>query len=179
MPNMSVWRPCDAIETAVAWKAAIERKTGPTSLLFSRQTLNHIQRTEEQINNIQRGAYILIEGSKTPDVIIIATGSEVELALNVCQQLNEQGHHIRLVSMPSTDTFDAQDSSWRDMVLPPMCRNRIAVEAGIPDYWRKYVGLDGKVLGVNSFGESAPAGDVYKHFGLTEAGLTEMVKSLL
>lgn len=179
MPNMSVWRPCDAIETAVAWKSAIERKTGPTSLLFSRQNLKHIPRTDEQINNIQRGAYILIEGSKTPDVIIIATGSEMELALNVCQQLNGQGHHIRLVSMPSTDTFDAQDAVWRDMVLPPACRKRVAVEAGIPDYWSKYVGLDGKVLGVNTFGESAPAGDVYKHFGLTGQGLTDMVKSLL
>ncbi len=179
MPNMSVWRPCDAIETAVAWKAAIEKKTGPTSLLFSRQNLKHVLRTDEQINNIQRGAYILIEGSKTPDVIIIATGSEVELALNVCQQLNGQGHHIRLVSMPSTDTFDAQDAAWRDMVLPPSCRKRVAVEAGIPDYWSKYVGLDGRVLGVNTFGESAPAGDVYKHFGLTEANLTDIVKSFL
>jgi len=179
MPNMSVWRPCDAVETAVAWKAAIEKQTGPTSLLLSRQTLKHILRTEEQINSIQCGAYILVEGSESPEVIIIATGSEVELALNVCQQLNGQGHHIRLVSMPSTDAFDAQDITWRDMVLPPACRKRVAVEAGIPDYWRKYVGLDGKVLGVNTFGESAPAGDVYKHFGLTEAGLAEMVKSLL
>jgi len=179
MPNMSVWRPCDAIETAVAWKSAIEKKTGPTSLLLSRQNLKHILRTDEQINNVQRGAYILIEGSKTPDLIIIATGSEVELALNVCQQLNGQGHHIRLVSMPSTDVFDAQDNTYREMVLPSVCRKRIAVEAGIPDYWRKYVGLDGKVLGVNTFGESAPAGDVYKHFGLTETGLMEMVKSLL
>ena len=179
MPNMSVWRPCDSIETAVAWKAAIEKKTGPTSLLFSRQNLKHIPRTEEQINNIRRGAYILVEGSESPEVIIIATGSEVELALNVCKQLNAQGHHIRLVSMPSTDTFDAQEAAWRDLVLPPACRKRIAVEAGIPDYWSKYVGLDGKVLGVKTFGESAPAGDVYKHFGLTEAGLLEMVKSLL
>jgi len=179
MPNMSVWRPCDAIETAVAWKSAIEKKTGPTSLLLSRQNLKHILRTDEQINNVQRGAYILIEGSKTPDLIIIATGSEVELALNVCQQLNGQGHHIRLVSMPSTDVFDTQDNTYREMVLPSVCRKRIAVEAGIPDYWRKYVGLDGKVLGVNTFGESAPAGDVYKHFGLTETGLMEMVKSLL
>ena len=179
MPNMSVWRPCDAIETAVAWKSAIEKKTGPTSLLLSRQNLKHILRTDEQINNVQRGAYILIEGTKTPDLIIIATGSEVELALNVCQQLNGQGHHIRLVSMPSTDVFDAQDNTYREMVLPSVCRKRIAVEAGIPDYWRKYVGLDGKVLGVNTFGESAPAGDVYKHFGLTETGLMEMVKSLL
>ena len=179
MPNMSVWRPCDTVETAIAWKAAIEKKTGPTSLLLSRQNLKHIQRTEEQLNNIRRGGYILVDGSQAPDAIIIATGSEVELARDVCLQLNEQGHNIRLVSMPSTDAFDAQDRDYRDMVLPPSCRKRIAVEAGIPDYWSKYVGLDGKVLGVSTFGESAPAGDVYKHFGLTAEGLTNMVKSIL
>ena len=179
MPNMSVWRPCDTVETAIAWKAAIEKKTGPTSLLLSRQNLKHIQRTEEQLNNIRRGGYILVEGSQSPEAIIIATGSEVELAFGVCLQLNEQGHNIRLVSMPSTDAFDAQDRDYRDMVLPPSCRKRIAVEAGIPDYWSKYVGLDGKVLGVSTFGESAPAGDVYKHFGLTAEGLINMVKSIL
>ncbi len=179
VPNMSVWRPCDTVETAVAWKAAIEKITGPTSLLLSRQNLKYIQRTDEQVSNIRRGGYILIEGSQSPEAIIVATGSEVELAHEVCLQLNEQGHNIRLVSMPSTDAFDAQDRDYRDMVLPPSCRKRIAVEAGIPDYWSKYVGLDGKVLGVNSFGESAPAADVYKHFGLTPEGLADMVKSIL
>jgi transketolase len=147
--------------------------------LLSRQNLKYIQRTEEQVSNIRRGGYILIEGSQLPEAIIIATGSEVELAHGVCLHLNEQGHNIRLVSMPSTDAFDAQDREYRDMVLPPSCRKRIAVEAGIPDYWSKYVGLDGKVLGVNSFGESAPAADVYKHFGLTPEGLADMVKSVL
>ncbi len=179
LPNMSVWRPCDTVESAIAWKAAIERKHGPTSLLFSRQNLKFIPRTEEQINNIARGGYVLIHGAGQPDAIIIATGSETELALNIVQRLNHEGRNLRLVSMPSTDVFDTQDQAYRDQVLPPQCRKRIAVEAGIPDYWSKYVGLDGKVLGVNSFGESAPAGDVYKHFGLTEGGLTELIHSLL
>jgi transketolase len=179
IPNMSVWRPCDTVESAVAWKTAIERNTGPTSLLFSRQNLKQIPRSGEQIKNINRGGYVLVEGGTTPEIIIIATGSEVELAFNVTQRLNGQGHRIRLVSMPSTDVFDAQDAAWRDQVLPPHCRKRIAVEAGIGDYWRKYVGLDGKTLGVNTFGQSAPGPDVYEYFGLTEAGLTDLVKSFL
>jgi len=179
IPDMSVWRPCDTVETAVAWKAAIERKTGPTSLLLSRQNLNHITRTGEQINNIRRGGYILVDGGNTPAVIVIATGSEVEIAYNTCQQLNKQGNQIRLVSMPATDVFDAQDESYRDEVLPPGCRNRIAIEAGVSDYWRKYVGLDGKVLGIDRFGESAPAATVYEYLGLTESALADLVKSFL
>lgn len=179
MPNMSVWRPCDTVEAAVAWKAAIERNTGPTSLLFSRQNLKHIPRSEEQIRNISRGGYVLIDGGMTPEVIIIATGSEVEMAFNVTRRLNGQGRRIRLVSMPSTDVFDVQDAAWIDHVLPPPCRKRIAVEAGVGDYWRKYVGLDGKTLGVNTFGESAPGPVVYEHFGLTESGLTGLVQSFL
>ena len=179
IPNMSVWRPCDTVETAIAWKAAIERKNGPTSLLFSRQNLKFISRTDKQISDIKRGGYILVEGGDTPDVIIIATGSEVELAYNAAARLNEQGHKIRLVSMPSTDTFDAQDVAYRDNVLPPRCRNRIAVEAGVSDYWYKYTGLDGKVLGIDRFGESAPAAAVYEYLGLTEAKLTELIKSFL
>jgi transketolase len=179
IPNMSVWRPCDTVETAVAWKAAIERKTGPTSLLLSRQNLNHITRTAEQIRNVRRGGYILIDVGNTPAVIVIATGSEVEIAYNTCQQLNKQGNQIRLVSMPATDVFDAQDESYRDAVLPPGCRNRIAIEAGVSDYWRKYVGLDGKVLGVDRFGESAPAATVYEYLGLTGPKLADLVKSFL
>jgi transketolase len=179
MPNMSVWRPCDTVETAVAWKAAIERRSGPTSLLFSRQNLKHIPRSEEQIRNISRGGYVLIDGGTAPEVIIIATGSEVELACNVTQHLNGEGRRIRLVSMPCTDVFDAQDPVWRDQVLPPQCRKRIAVEAGVGEYWRKYIGLDGKTLGVNTFGESAPGAVVYEHFGLTEAGLASLVQSFL
>jgi len=179
MPNMSVWRPCDTVETLVAWRAAIERATGPTSLLLSRQTLAHIERTPEQIDAIARGGYVLADPDGEANAVLIATGSEVALAMAVAQSLNAQGAGIRVVSMPCTDVFDAQDEAWRDSVLPPACRKRIAVEAGVSDYWRKYVGLDGIVLGIDTFGESAPANDVFEHFGFTENKLTEMITSLL
>jgi len=179
IPNMSVWRPCDATETFVAWKAAIESHSGPTSLLLSRQGLEHVERTDEQLNNIQRGAYILIQGSVDPDVIIIATGSEVSLALVAVKQLNNNGRKIRVVSMPSTDVFDSQNKVYKDAVLPPDCRQRIAIEAGSPDSWRKYVGLDGKVLGILAFGKSAPASDVFKYFDITAEKLSEEVEGSL
>ncbi|NKB36369.1 MAG: transketolase [Gammaproteobacteria bacterium] len=176
IPNMSVWRPCDAVETAVAWRAAIENENKPTSLLLSRQGLPNIEREEKQIANIQRGAYTLLNGTDKPEVIIIATGSEVSIALEAAGQFEQKGHHIRVVSMPSTDTFDAQDESYRNEVLPNDCRKRIAIEAGSPDLWRKYVGLDGAVLGVNRFGESAPGPEVYEHFGITVDGLCRMLE---
>ena len=179
IPNMSVWRPCDAVETAVAWQAAIENADGPTSLLLSRQGLPHQERSEQQLQNIQKGAYVLLEGTANPDAIIIATGSEVGLAVEVAQKYNDQGKNIRVVSMPSTDAFDLQDESYRNSVLPPECHKRIAVEAGIPDYWYKYVGIDGKILGVPHFGESAPAKDVFKHFGITVDGLSQLLETLL
>lgn len=179
MPNMSLWRPCDAVESSIAWQFAIERRNGPTSLLFSRQGLAHIQRDESQLNNIQRGGYILIEGSDKPDAIIIATGSEVEMAVNVATQLNSEGKNIRVVSMPCTYLFDQQDDSYKETVLPKACRQRIAVEAGITDYWRKYIGLDGVALGVDTFGESAPAKAVFELFGLTETNLKQTVNDLL
>lgn len=179
MPNMSLWRPCDAVESAIAWQAAIERRDGPSSLLFSRQGLAHMQRNEQQLNNIKRGGYILIEGTNKPDAIIIATGSEVEMAVNVATQLNSEGKNIRVVSMPSTDVFDQQDDAYKEAVLPNACRNRIAVEAGVTDYWRKYIGLDGKTLGINTFGESAPAKELFEHFGLTETNLKQTVNDLL
>ncbi|MCH8263214.1 MAG: transketolase [Proteobacteria bacterium] len=178
IPNMTVWRPCDAVESAVAWQMAIEKDTGPSSLLFSRQKLAHIPRSPEQIERIRKGAYVLLDCEGKPEVIVIATGSEVELTMSTASKLNEAGHKIRVVSMPATDLFDAQDQSYRDSVLPPTCRKRISVEAGVTDYWRKYVGLDGKSLGVDSFGESAPAKDVFEHFGLTAASLEEMIKDL-
>lgn len=178
IPNMTVWRPCDAVESAVAWQMAIEKDTGPSSLLFSRQKLAHIPRSPEQIECIRKGAYVLLDCEGKPEVIVIATGSEVELTMSTASKLNEAGHKIRVVSMPATDLFDAQDQSYRDSVLPPTCRKRISVEAGVTDYWRKYVGLDGKSLGVDSFGESAPAKDVFEHFGLTAASLEEMIKDL-
>lgn len=179
IPNMTVWRPCDAVESAVAWKMAIEKSTGPSSLLFSRQKLAHMPRTEEQIASISKGAYILSDCEGTPEAIIIATGSEVELAMQAANKLQQAGRKVRVVSMPATDLFDAQDQAYRDSVLPPSCRKRISVEAGITDYWRKYVGLDGAVLGVDSFGESAPANDVFEYFGLTANKLEDMVNDLI
>ena len=179
IPNMSLWRACDTVESAVAWQAAIERRNGPTSLLFSRQGLAHIQRDASQLNNIHRGGYVLIEGTEIPDVIIIATGSEVEMALNAASQLNSEGRKIRVVSMPSTDVFDQQDDAYKESVLPETCRKRIAIEAGVTDYWRKYIGLDGMALGVDTFGESAPAKAVFEYFGLTETNLKQTINELL
>ena len=178
IPNMSLWRPCDAVESTVAWQAAIERRNGPTSLLFSRQSLEHINRNEPQLNNIKRGGYILVEGTKNPELIIIATGSEVEMAMNVTTELNSKGKKIRLVSMPSTDVFDKQDDKYKETVLPFSCRNRIAIEAGVTDYWKKYVGLDGLALGVDTFGEAAPAKKVFEYFGLTEQNLKKEINDL-
>ena len=178
IPNMTVWRPCDAVESAVAWQMAIEKDTGPSSLLFSRQKLAHMQRTSDQIENIRKGAYVLLDCEDDPEIIVIATGSEVELTMSTANKLNQAGHKIRVVSMPATDLFDAQDQSYRDSVLPPSCRKRISVEAGITDYWRKYVGLDGSMLGVDNFGESAPANEVFEYFGLTATKLEESIIDL-
>jgi transketolase len=164
IPNMSVWRPCDAVESAVCWKVAVERATGPSCLIFSRQNLAHQARTAEQIANIERGGYILKDCDGTPEAIVIATGSEVDLAMQAAAQSSKK---VRVVSMPSTDTFDAQDDAYREAVLPASVTARVAIEAGVTDFWLKYVGLNGKVIGINSFGESAPAGDLFKHFGFT------------
>ena len=167
IPNMSVWRPCDAVETAVAWKAAIERRNGPTSLILSRQGLPHVERTEAQLADIARGAYVLRDGGASPDALIIATGSEVSLALGAAEQLAAGGKNVRVVSMPSTDVFEAQDERYKASVLPASIGARVAVEAGVSDGWYKYVGVNGRIVGVNTFGESAPAAEVYKHFGVT------------
>ncbi|MCS3904409.1 transketolase [Methylohalomonas lacus] len=175
IPNLSVWRPCDTVETAVAWQHAIARNDGPTALLLSRQNLAHQPRNEAQLADISRGGYVLVDGDGEPELILIATGSEVQLAADVARQLNDQGRRVRVVSMPCTDLFDAQDSTYREAVLPTSCRQRIAIEAGSADYWYKYVGLDGRVLGMRSFGESAPASDVFEYFGFTETKLIEMV----
>jgi transketolase len=179
MPNMSLWRPCDAVESAVAWQSAIERRNGPTSLLFSRQGLAHVERDAAQLDNIKRGGYVLLDGSDTPDAIIIATGSEVEIAMNAATKLNAEGKKVRVVSMPSTDVFDQQDDAYKESVLPNACRKRVAIEAGVTDYWMKYIGLDGKALGVDTFGESAPAKVLFEHFGLTEANLIQTVNDLI
>ncbi len=177
IPNMSVWRPCDGVETAVAWKMAIENQTQPTCLLLSRQGLPHIERSAEQIAHIRQGGYTLLGSEATPELIILATGSEVSIALGVAQRLNDAGRHIRVVSMPSTDAFDRQPDAYREEVLPSGCKKRIAIEAGVPDYWRKYVGLEGKILGVASFGVSAPAKDVYNHFAINHDGLLALIES--
>ncbi len=177
IPNMSVWRPCDGVETAVAWKAAIEKKDGPSSLIFSRQGLPHQQRTEEQIANIAKGAYILQDCDGTPDAIIIATGSEVALAMGAAEKLS--GKKIRVVSMPSVDAFEAQDAAYREAVLPAAVTARVAVEAAVTDGWYKYVGLNGKVVGINRFGESAPAGELFKEFGFTADNVVKAVEEVL
>ena len=179
MPNMSVWRPADAAETAAAWRSAIERRDGPSSLLLSRQTLPHIERDGAQLKSMAKGGYILREEDGTPDLILIATGSELHMAVDAGQRLRDGGHKVRVVSMPCTDLFDQQEQDYRDQVLPPSCRRRIAVEAGIRDYWRKYVGMDGAVLGLSAFGESAPAQDVYEHFGITTEKLVALSNRLL
>ena len=166
-PNMSVWRPCDAVETAVSWKAAIERSAGPTSLVFSRQNLAHQSRTAQQVAAIARGAYVLKDCEGTPELLIIATGSEVEICVDAVTQLQAKGIKARLVSMPCTDVFEAQDDAYRESVLPSSVRARVAVEAAAADYWYKYVGLDGKVIGMRSFGESAPGPVLMKEFGFT------------
>ena len=179
IPRMSLWRPCDAVESAVAWKAAIDHTGGPSCLIFSRQNLKHMNRTADQIADIRRGGYVLFDCEGTPEAVIIGTGSEIGLAMDAAVALTEKGRKVRVVSMPSTDVFDAQDESYRESVLPAAVMARVAVEAGVTDYWRKYVGLDGKVIGLDTFGESAPADQVYKHFGITAENVVKAVESLL
>ena len=176
MPNMSVWRPCDAVESMVAWKAAIERRDGPTSLLFSRQGLPHQARTPEQVSAIERGGYVLREGG---DALLIATGSEVGIAMDAATLLSGRGIEARVVSMPSTGVFEAQDDAYRASVLPRSMRARVAVEAGVTAGWRAWVGEDGAVAGVDSFGKSAPYQQVYEHFGLTAEKVAAMVESVV
>ncbi|MGQ9686120.1 MAG: transketolase [Thiobacillaceae bacterium] len=178
MPNMSVWRPCDTVETMVAWTKAVERRDGPTSLILSRQNLPFMKRSEAQIGLIEKGGYVLSDCEGTPQVVLIATGSEVELAMKAQEALKAEGIAARVVSMPSTDAFDRQDASYRDSVLPPGVR-RVAIEAGVTDGWYKYVGCDGAVVGINRFGESAPAGVLFKEFGFTVENVVATVKGIL
>jgi transketolase len=179
MPNMDVWRPCDTVETTAAWAAAIERRDGPTSLLLSRQNLAFQQRNAEQIANINRGAYVLSEAAEgAARAVIIATGSEVAIALAAQQALAAAGVAVRVVSIPCTSIFDRQDAAYRASVLPRGLP-RVAVEAGVTDYWRKYVGLEGAVIGIDRFGESAPANELYKFFGITAENVAGAVRSVL
>ncbi len=177
IPNMAVWRPCDTVESAVCWQQAIERKHGPSCLIFSRQDLPHQTRTAAQIANITKGGYILKDCAGTPDVIIIATGSEVQLAMGAAEQLSNK--KIRVVSMPSTSLFDAQDKAYRDAVLPPSVTVRVAVEAAVTEGWYKYVGLNGRVVGIDRFGESAPDKVLFKEFGFTVENVVKAVESVL
>ncbi len=176
LPNMDVWRPCDSAETAIAWAAALERRDGPTSLLLSRQNLPFQQRSTEQLVAVARGAYVLADAADgAPQAVIIATGSEVALALAAQQTLAAEGVMVRVVSMPCTQAFDRQEAAYRDAVLPRGLR-RIAVEAGVTDFWRKYVGLEGAVIGIDRYGESAPAGELFQFFGITAAAVVAAVK---
>jgi len=175
IPNNDVWRPCDAVESAVAWKAAIARANGPSCLVFSRQNLPHQARTDAQLADIARGGYVLKDSVGAPELILIATGSEVGLAMQAAEKL---GDKVRVVSMPSTDVFERQDAAYREAVLPKACRKRVAVEAGVTGFWRQYVGLDGAVVGIDSFGASAPADALFPHFGITVERLIEVSNAL-
>ncbi len=178
-PNLMNWRPCDQVESAVAWQAAIERTEGPTTLIFTRQNLVQQPRTAEQLANIRRGGYVLVDCAGTPELIFIATGSEVELAVQAAAQLAAKGKKVRVVSMPSTDVFEAQDAAYREAVLPSIVTKRVAVEAGIVDSWYKYVGLNGKIIGMTGFGESAPAEQLFEYFGITTAKVLAAAEELL
>jgi transketolase len=178
-PNMHSWRPCDAVESAVAWKTAIERRDGPSSLIFSRQNLPHQQRSAGQVDAIARGGYILGDCAGVPEAILIATGSEVGLAMAAAERLSASGKKLRVVSMPCPEVYEQQDAAYRESVLPSDVLARVAVEALHVDFWYKYVGLDGRIVGMTTFGESAPAGDLMNHFGFTVDNVVAVVEEVL
>ncbi|MDY4594489.1 MAG: transketolase [[Pasteurella] aerogenes] len=182
IPNLETWRPCDQVESAIAWKAAVERQDGPSALIFTRQNLAQMNRTSEQLENVKRGGYILrecCEKGDCPDLILIATGSEVELAMKAAEALDAEGTKVRVVSMPNTNVFDKQDAAYREKVLPSHVTKRVAIEAGISDFWYKYVGFEGRIVGMNSFGESAPADQLFKLFGFTVENVVAKAKEIL
>ena len=178
-PNVDVWRPCDTIESAVAWKSSIENKNGPSCLAMSRQNLTPQAHTKEQISEIEKGAYILSDCEGTASIIIIATGSEVELATKAADSLTAEGKKVRVVSMPCADVFDRQDDAYKEKVLPKNVRARLAIEAASADFWYKYVGIDGAIIGMTSFGESAPGNVLYEYFGFTVENIIKQSKKLL
>jgi transketolase len=178
-PNLHTWRPCDAVESAVAWKLAIQRQSGPSALIFSRQGLFHQTRTNEQIPAIEKGGYILSDSAGTPDLILIATGSEVSLASNSAVKLRELGHKVRVVSMPCTNLFDLQSVEYQNTVLPQYVNNVIAIEAAHVDFWHKYVGRYGKIIGMRTFGESAPGGELLNHFGFTQDNVVSTALAMI
>lgn len=179
IPNMQLWRPCDAVESAVAWRAAIERKNGPSCLLFTRQTVDHQHRNQQQIQQIDKGGYTLLDCQQVPEIIVIATGSEVGIAREAVEHLQQQGRQARLVSMPCAERFAQQSQAYQDSVLPKTCDKRIAVEAAQGDFWHKYVGLNGKIIAQNQFGESAPGSVLFKHFGFTTQNIINAAEELL
>ena len=178
-PNLYTWRPCDAVESAIAWKLAIQRESGPTALIFSRQTLPAQIADAAQVQHAHRGGYVLVQEEGTLDAIVIATGSEVALAVEAAERLKTAGRGVRVVSMPCTELFDAQEAGYRETVLPSDVLARVAVEAGHRDFWHKYVGLDGRVAGMDSFGESAPASALFQHFGLTADNVVAAIEDVI
>ena len=179
IPNMNVWRPCDAVETVTSWCHAIENQSGPTSLILTRQKLHHQARTEEQVQSIKKGGYILKESKNTPEIILIATGSEVSVAMESAKILDSDGIDVRVVSMPCNNIFNQQDESYRSAVLPESVKSRLAIEAGITNFWWQYVGSEGDVIGIDEFGFSAPANELFKYFGFTVKNITERARSLI
>jgi transketolase len=179
MPNMSVWRPCDAVETAVAWRHAIERRDGPTSLILTRQGLPHQERSAVQLADVGRGGYVLKDSDGMPELILIATGSEVALAVAAADELAADGVKVRVVSMPSTDQFDQQSDDYREAVLPAAVTARVAVEAGVTSGWWRYTGTKGQVIGLDRFGESAPAEVLFEYFGFSVANVSKIARETL
>jgi transketolase len=178
MPGLDLWRPCDTVESAQAWISAVERRDGPSALVFSRQNLPFQKRDAVALAGVARGAYVLADCAGAPQALILATGSEVQLAMGAQARLAEEGVRARVVSMPSTSVFDRQDAAYRDAVLPRGVP-RVAVEAGVSDYWRKYVGLEGAVIGIDRYGESAPGPELFKYFGFTVDNVVAAVKSVI
>jgi transketolase len=179
IPHMNLWRPCDAVETATSWGVALEHRDGPTCLIFTRQALVHEAREAVQVANIRRGGYVLIDSAGPPEAIVIATGSEVGIAAEAVRTLAAKGRKVRLVSMPSTNTFDSQDEAYKQSVLPPAVTRRVAVEAGVTATWWQYVGLQGEIVGINHFGASAPAKELFKAYGFTPQHVIEAIEKVL
>jgi transketolase len=179
IPHIDVWRPCDGVEAAAGWQAAIDNRNGPTLLVLTRQACVHEAREAAQVANIGRGGYVLIDGGGTPEAIVIATGSEVGIAAEAVRTMNGRGHKVRLVSMPSTNTFDAQDAAYKETVLPAAVTRRVAVEAGVRAAWWQYVGLKGEIVGIDHFGASAPAKELFQRFGFTPDKVVEAIGKVL
>jgi transketolase len=179
IPNLELWRPCDGVETATAWRIAIERRDAPTCLVFTRQAVVHQARSPAQVAAIARGGYVLIDGEGAPEAIVIATGSEVGIASEAVRQLAATGRRVRLVSMPSTNAYERQDAAYRESVLPAAVTRRVAVEAGVREPWWRYVGPSGRIVGIDHYGESAPAKDLFEHYGFTVDNVVKAINAVL